>query len=961
MSSIRIPIATYRLQFNRSLRFSDAKALVPYLRELGITDLYSSPLLKARSGSSHGYDTVDPLSLNAELGTKNEFDGLVLELKRNGMGLLLDIVPNHMAASPENQWWTDVLENGPSSPHASYFDIDWHPAGAKGVLENVILLPILGEPYGDVLEKGEFTLTLEENGFLVSYYEVRFPLDPSTYGAILSQCRTRLRNAVPAGHPSIRELDHLIQATKRLPGRDVTDPKDVRARYRRKEIVKHTLWNLYNNCDHVKRALDQTLKKFNGKKVDPSSFDSLDQLLSQQPYRLAFWRTATEAINYRRFFDISDLIGIRMEDAHVFRATHALIFRLIKEGKVTGLRIDHIDGLSDPLEYLRRLQAYAASDPEGREAASVLYVVVEKILAEGELVPEDWPVHGTTGYDFLNTLSGVFVERRGLRDLERIYGRFVGFGRAFGDVSYLCKKQVMEEFFAGEVDALGHHLFQLAAWDRHARDIPPTEFVEALAEVTASLPVYRTYVRSFEVTERDLTYMEHAFTSACERTPEERVSPAAFAFLRRVLTLNPPDYGQDAKGDWLHFLMRWQQFTGRVMAKGVEDTALYVHNPLVSLNEVGADPQVVEKPVGVEGLHRRNRLMLRRWPYTFNASSTHDTKRSEDVRARINVLSEIPTEWEKRLVRWSRWNRPKKLRVGGHGVPDNRMEILLYQTLVGAWPLQAAEVTEFRERVKVFLVKAAREAKDQTSWLYPNDAYESALGSFVDAILEDSTTNRFLDDFRRFQSKIAYCGAFNSLAQILLKVASPGAPDFYQGTELWDFSLVDPDNRRPVDFAKRVKLLQELKRAEARDATSLPGELIGNWEDGRVKLYLTWKALGFRRSHSELFLEGDYVPLRAVGSRQGHICAFARHRRGAWALVAVPIKITQPGPFGSLPLGRRVWEGTSLVLPARAPERWRNVLTGGVLNTSPEAGKIVLRVSIVFRSFPIALLSEVSA
>jgi (1->4)-alpha-D-glucan 1-alpha-D-glucosylmutase len=957
MAGLRVPVATYRLQFNQGFRFADAQALVPYLHQLGITDTYSSPIFKARRGSPHGYDVVDPTCLNPELGREEDFEAFVKELKRHGMGLLLDIVPNHMVAGSENEWWVDVLENGPSSPYASYFDIDWRPDPASEVPANTVLLPILGGPYRSVLDNRQLTLDLDEKGFFVRYYGVRLPLDPKSYHVLLTYRLENLKQALGESHPAFRELLDLVHATERLPARTTADATEIEARRRDKKIIKQRLWRLYSNSPMIREFIDENVSIFNGRTKDPRGLPLLDQLLADQTYRLAYWRDGIGKINYRRFFDISDLIGIRVEDWEGFEAVHSLTFRLAEEGKVTGLRVDHIDGLYDPLEYLRRLQSRLGEGRPGR-GTPCFYVVVEKILGGDEQLPEEWPVCGSTGYDFLNALNAVFVDAQGLKFLDTTYRRFTGARLDFGDVVYESKKRVMQELYTAELRTLGHHLGRLAE-DHHDRGLDPEELVQALVEVTACLPIYRTYIQGFEVSPRDRFYIEGALEDVCRRNPG--VCGSALDFVRRVLLLDflsPSRVRQ--REECLRFVMRWQQFTGSVMAKGLEDTALYRYNRLISLNEVGSGPEGIDASASVERFHRHNRRTLQRWPYTLNATSTHDTKRSEDVRARLNVLSELPAVWARCLRRWARMNEDKKNLVNGRLVPDPNEEGLLYQTLLGAWPLEAEEVPEFRRRLQAYMIKAAREAKDHTSWLDPDEAHEKALAGFVEACLDTSRPNQFLDDFLPFQGRIAYYGALNSLAQALLKITSPGVPDLYQGTELWDFSLVDPDNRRPVDFPKRAQVLSELKRLKGGDPAQLVRELLARWGNGRIKMYLISRALDFRRAHASLFQSGDYDLLSASGERKEHVLAFARRDGNTWALVAVPRLIAGLSAPGRPPLGRRVWKDGVLNLPPGAPGRWLNVFTGESLRTFGEPRSGTMHLCDVFSGFPVALLTGAS-
>ncbi len=946
---LRIPGATYRFQFNREFRFADAGALVPYLHRLGITELYASPIIKARSGSLHCYDVTDPSQINPELGSEEEFRSLTQELKRHGMGLLLDIVPNHMAASSENPWWMDVLENGQSSLYASTFDIEWgcDPDASK----NKIFLPILGDRLGRVLEDQGLSLVLDPSGLLLRYHHAKLPLDPRSYEHFLTHRLQSWQEASGVEHPPVQELVTLIDSVKRLPARTETDLEKMQERQTGKEKIKQQLWALYNSNSEIKEFVDQNLKICNGTKGQVKSFIFLGQLLARQAYQLDDWRLAAGEINYRRFFDINDLAAVRVEVPEVFERTHGLVSRLVQRGEITGLRIDHVDGLHDPLEYLCGLQNHVGGDPS---ANPHLYVVVEKILAEGEALPGEWPVFGTTGYDFLNSVNGVFVDEKGLKELKTIYGKFTGMKSKFEDVVYQQKKKIIERLFKAEVRSLAKLLDSLSVQDRSE---PPFDFHElrqALEEVTACLPVYRTYIRSHEVSTRDRFYLEEALKEARRRNAT--LGAAVFNFLTRVFlfeSLGSTDCR--FKEESLRFVMKWQQLSGPAMAKGFEDTALYLYNRLISLNDVGGNPSGAKS--SVNGFHAANQGRLNHWPHTLNGTSTHDTKRGEDHRARIDVLSELPRVWEQRVREWSQWNRFKKCEMKGNLVPDSNEEFFLYQTLIGAWPFSNEEIPAFKQRVKAYFVKAAREAKVHTSWIDPDEAHENALVSFVDGVLENAASNKFLADFLEFQQKIAFYGAMNSLGQGLLKILSPGVPDFYQGTELWDLSLVDPDNRRPVDFSTRIKFLDELKGREHGGPEGFEQELLANWWDGRIKLYLLSEALEFRRTHGELFLKGNYIPLKATGKRNENICAFARREKDLWVLVVVPRLSTRLVSPGEFPLGSKVWGRSHLVLPEQAPCHWKNVLSGKTLKATQAAGKRVLPLHQVLHHFPVALLS----
>jgi (1->4)-alpha-D-glucan 1-alpha-D-glucosylmutase len=954
MVELREPAATYRLQLHQGFGFLEARSLLPYLRDLGITHLYASPLFKARRGSLHGYSVTNPLELNPELGSKAAFDHLAHKLKTHGMGLILDIVPNHMAMSGSNPWWMDVLENGAASPYSVFFDIDWLPP--KRTLEGRVLLPMLGKPFGQALEDQELTLKLDRDGLAVHYFDHKFPVAPKSYRDILAHRLEELEAEIGAGNPAFLGLTGLIALADHLPPRTATSYKKLKERLRDKEILKERVWLLYQGSPEIKKFLDENIEIFNGKKGDLRSFELLDNLLAHQPYRLAHWRVSLEIINYRRFFSINELIGIRVEDPQVFQATHALLFKLVGEGKIAGIRVDHIDGLGDPLEYLLRLKERLTP----RDRTSVGYpgfpIFVEKILAQDEPLPQDWPICGTTGYDFLNMANGLFVDEQGFEELQGLFVRLTGLEGDFSDIVYAQKKMIMESLFGGEVESLGHELSALAEQDRHAQDISYQDLVQTLVEVIACLPIYRTYIREFEVPTRECQYLEEAIEEAMWRNPAPG-SPA-YDFIRRVLLLKfHPSFSEEKQENWLRFVRRWQQYTGAIMAKGLEDTALYLYNCLTSLNEVGSDCQ----PVTVQEFHQFNQERRAHWPCTLNATSTHDTKRSEDVRARLNVLSEFPRKWEERLGRWRRLNRGKKALVDQAPVPNPNEESHLYQTMLGAWPLVAAELPSFKERLKAYLVKAAREAKVNTRWIAPHPAYEKALVDFIEAILEPSPANRFLEDFRALQQEVAYWGALNSLSQLVLKIASPGVPDFYQGSELWDLSLVDPDNRRPVDFQKRLNFLKELRRAESKGLDTLAQNLLSGWQDGRLKLFLTYRGLNFRRRHLDLFLEGDYLPLMAAGVRKEHLAAGTRCRGDEWVLAVAPRFFSKLAPTGTPPLGRKAWGEDLLLLPPESPAVWEDIFTGESLTLARVAQGRALALKEVFRHLPVALLAGTAA
>lgn len=982
----RIPVATYRLQFNAQFRFSDAKAIVSYLHCLGISDIYASPYFKARRGSLHGYDILDQNSLNPEIGSEAEYDAMVDEIKRLDMGQILDIVPNHMCIEDhENAFWMDLLENGPSSHHASFFDINWHPV--KKELENKILMPILGDQYGTVLENGELRLCFEQGSFFIYYFDHKLPVIPKTYISILTLRIKDLEEELSADAPQFQELMSIVTALMHLPPTTETDPERIAERYREKEVVKRRLWNLYQNSAALREFIDWNVAIFNGKKGEPRSFDPLDCLLREQVYRISHWRVATEEINYRRFFDINSLGAIRVEDPTVFTETHRLIFALVKTGKITGLRIDHADGLQDPEDYIRRLQAgcftrmngysFEAGFREKEIEADLMnhyertvaadpsytpfYILGEKILLKGEKLPDGWQVFSTTGYDFAIQINGLFVDTSNAKVFEGLYMHFLQRSMDYQDVVYEKKKLVMYAAMSSEINMLGHYLNRISEQNRHTRDFTLYSLIKSMVEVIAYFPVYRTYINSFEVPERDRQYVESAVIRAKRQNPA--INASVFDFIRDVLLLRfPGNMNEKHKPMWLDFVKRFQQITGPIMAKGVEDTAFYVYNRLVSLNEVGGSPDRFGIPLEV--FHGQNIERSKDRPLAMLATSTHDTKRSEDVRARINVLSEIPEQWREGLARWNRQNHKLKTLIDDKPTPSRNEEYLLYQALIGTWPFCNPDDDEFalfRSRIKEYMLKAMREAKVHTSWINPNTLHEDAVMYFIDSILKDSPHNNFLHNFSSFQKLTAACGIFNSLAQTLLKITSPGIPDFYQGNELWDFSLVDPDNRRQVDFRLRKALLDELIQLEdVSGPLETARQVVATRNDGRIKLHLTCKALGFRRDNRELFESGRYLPLLVEGACRENVCAFERSAHGSSFLVVVPRFCSRLiGDSSGLPLGPEVWQDTRIIQPIDSTaSRYRDIFTGAVFPVNPQGGGMSLALKDILSAYPVALLKR---
>lgn len=991
----RIPVATYRLQFNGKFRFIDAAKIVPYLCDLGITDIYASPYFMAKEGSLHGYDIVDHSRFNPEIGTEKEYNDMVEVLHSLEMGQILDVVPNHMCITDkENKWWMDVLENGRSSLYDDFFDIEWNPA--KDELKDKVLLPILGDQYGRVLENQEITLSFEEGAFYIAYYDNKIPIRPQTYTHILEYELKSLEEKLANDDPRLMDFLSIITALKHLPSFTDEETESVMERIREKEVIKRRLSKLCKDCPEIETFIIENVRIFNGMRNEPRSFDNLDRLLMEQIYRLSYWPVATDEINYRRFFDINNLAAIRVERAEVFSRTHELIFRLIREGKVTGLRIDHPDGLYNPSDYFEKLQrecfVHIMSDhadrvtdehslPYGKgyidseitqryeemisenPSAKPFYIVGEKILLKSERMPEEWPIYSTTGYVFLNSLNGIFVESRNAKLFDKIYSTFTRAKTNYQDLVFNNKKKIMEVAMASEVNTLGYRLNRISEQDRYTKDFTLNSLTKALVEVITFFPVYRTYINSFSINERDRQLVEAVVAKAQRANPA--ISSSIFRFLRDVLLLRCPDYFEDdERKEWLDFVMRLQQLTGPVMAKGVEDTTFYIYNRLMSLNEVGGSPD--RFGTNLDTFHGQNIERSKFWPHAMITTTTHDTKRSEDVRARINVLSEIPFEWKEYLVKWRAFNKKKKIVVDGQPVPDRNEEYFLYQTLIGTWPVESMNSDNYPvyvQRIKNYLIKAIREAKVNSSWISPNLLYEDAMHLFLDAIMNEGSENHFINDFKLFHSLISSCGMYNSLSQTLLKITSPGIPDFYQGTELWDFSLVDPDNRRPIDYEKRIAIMQDIKREESKvPLMQLAKKLVYERNDGCIKLFLMYKALNSRKMTRSLFEKGDYRFHQVLGEKEHHVCAFSRRLGDRAALTVVPRFITRliKDP-DDLPLGREVWRDTIVALPADGEGiRYRNVFTDEVIETASHGGTTGLLCADLFRNFPVAFLEKVS-
>ena len=953
-----IPRATYRVQLSRDFTFADVIALVPYLAALGISHVYCSPYLRARPGSTHGYDIVDNGMLNPEIGSREDFDAMVAALAREGMSHLCDVVPNHMAVmGGDNAWWLDVLENGPSSRHAHFFDIDWSRHDPD--LAGRVLVPVLGDAYGEVLARGDLRLDFDapSGRFAVAYFEHRFPLDPKCYADILLSAAKEARAA--QSQSDVAELESIAYTLKALPAYDDAAPARIAARRRLVVELKRRLALLAQRDARVREAIDRSVAGFNAPSGERMRFDALHRLLEAQPYRLAHWRVASDEVNYRRFFDINELAALRNEDDEVFDATHGFVLDLAATGAIGGLRIDHPDGLFDPKRYFATVQArYAQKASAGRHGAAPhdgLYVVIEKIGASHERLPEAWQVHGTTGYRFASLVNGLYVDPAAKARIDRTWRAFVGDeAETYERASYAGRRAIVEGALASELRVLALRALRLARSDPRTRDFTFNALRQAIIEVVARFPVYRTYVDARGASAQDRRYVAWAVGRARARSALS--DPTTFDFLQHALLGEPAfDASEETLAAYREFAMRFQQFSAPVAAKGVEDTALYRFNRLVSLNEVGGDPE--QFGIGVRAFHAASVDRARRWPHTMLATSTHDNKRSEDVRARIDAVSEMPAAWRAMLRRWSTMNRSRKVEVDEAAAPSRNDEYLLYQTLVGTYPVDdvpPAARAEYRARIAAYMRKAAREAKVRTSWLAPNDAYEAALEAFVVALLGADGERLFLPDLRRECAGLAWLGLLNSVSASLLKVASPGVPDIYEGNELADLSLVDPDNRRPVDYALRRDRLASIASLVEQGAT---GEalraLFTAPFDGRAKLFVLARGLALRREHAALFAYGDYRPLRVTGRHAEHVVAFARtHANEGIVAVAGRLFASLGVAAGQLPVGA-LWEDTALQLPL-APQgaAWHDALRGQAVAV-PD---VVMPLSRLFADFPAALL-----
>lgn len=986
---VTIPNATYRLQMHKDFDLTDARELASYLEKLGISHYYLSPISQSRPGSMHGYDVISHGNLNPELGTPDDLDLLSKDLSKRNMGIILDLVPNHMGIGKHNPWWMDVLEHGPASDYGEYFDIDWSPV--KDELFGKVLLPVLGDPYGKILTSGQLNISFDSatGKFKINYYENEFPLNPKTYPMILGRRLEILNDRLGNQEMDVMRYLSIVDALSSLPdGMGLTQQEKAR-RLREMTVSIDRLAELCQKNEHIREFIEQNIKDFDCTEDDKVACRRLHELLEQQAYRLAFWRVAAHEINYRRFFDINDLAGVRVEDPRAFTDMHAWVFKLIKERVVQGLRIDHPDGLFDPAGYFLNLQqeAYLRLHPEvesflpghkmfQRQEEFPIYLLGEKILAPFERMEADWVIHGTTGYDFLNAANGVLIDEKNARIFSDFYAMVSNETDSYRELSYRCKHLIMQTSLASELNVLAHHLSQIAESNWMYRDFTLNSLRHALSEVVAFFPVYRTYVKEGTVSNVAKDYVVRAVRLA--KRNNRTVHPGIFDFIHHVLTLKLPDEMDGYPGqeqfhkDVLNFAMKFQQFTGPVMAKSLEDTLFYKYNRFVGLNEVGGEPN--HFGLSIADFHSHNEARQKSYPYSMLATSTHDTKRSEDVRARLSVLSEIPDNWQERVLRWMDYNSGRLTYNQDKRIPSSNDEYLLYQTLVGTYPLtveKSEDLADFAQRIEGYMLKAAREAKDHTSWINQDATYEDGIKNFISALLKPSNieggTDPFFIDFLEFHQHVSRMGLIKSLSQTLFKLTCPGVPDFYQGNELFDFSLVDPDNRRPVDFKLRDKYLDALlpyvtadtKKTQEEFKTLLK-DMLTNYKDGRLKMFVTAAILQQRKLNPRLFTAGKYIPVGVSGEGSEHFVAYIREYQGKALIAVAPVLVTklispdQRALYGG-PDDTQIWQTTKLNLPKEFQRhKYTDIFTGQTM----EFGDRRPRITQILDRFPIALLTS---
>ncbi|MFZ1942464.1 MAG: malto-oligosyltrehalose synthase [Acidobacteriaceae bacterium] len=955
MKDRRSVSATYRLQLTHKFRFADAEAIIPYLRSLGISHIYASPIFEARPGSLSGYDTCDFSRISPELGGQEGFNSLVAALHDQGMGLIIDFVPNHMSAHPQwNKWWRSVLANGPSSSVSEYFDVDWNPVNSN--LHGKVLLAILGGQYGDVLESGDLKIGYHDGEFCLLYGDYNLPLNPRQMKVLLRHRWREVAESAGIDDATRLEFESILFHLDHIPGYQQDGLMARADRERETAVASHRLTQVMQQSPALRKHLEDVIAEYNGVPGQPESFDLLHELLEQQPYRLSYWRTAMQEINYRRFFDINDLIGLRMEYEPLFRAAHVKLIELAESGAIDGVRLDHIDGLLDPQQYLLQLRAATAN------SARPMYLVVEKILARQEWLSPEWPVDGSTGYEFLALLNGLWVNEPNLHEIDQIYLHFRERRKPDRDAVYHAKKLITASSMASELNVLAHELNLLSEENRRSRDFTLDGLQEALREVVACFPVYRTYISAQGFSTTDEMAIDEAIGQARRRNPS--IDYSIFEFIRsHICPVREPEESEEDFAERLRFAMKFQQYTSPVQAKGMEDTVFYRYSPLASLNEVGTGTG--RRATTPQEFHDANIHRMERWPNAMLTTSTHDTKRGEDARMRIHVLTELPEEWRSQLLQWSHVNEGAKSQVNGHPAPDRGDEYLYYQTLLGMWPaLQQVPDDDTVSRMQAFMGKALREAKVHTSWVNPSNEYDAAVEKFVQQTLCGKSSTEFLASFVPFAERLATLAAWESVSQVALKLMSPGVIDTYQGGELWDLSLVDPDNRRPVDYETRRQRLHALTKdvfdpqLSSEQRSQALARICQSWWTGDVKMLYVAQGLRLREKESELLLRGSYHAMNVEGPNSDNVIAFAREHQGK-ILLTIAARwfgslLPQPAALTELEknFGQTFIETTGIKASSTKPVKFTNVLTGATVHAESVNGAMRLNVGESLASFP---------
>ena len=908
------PTATYRLQLSEAFTLEQLSEIIDYLEALGVSTVYASPIFQARAGSTHGYDVSDPLHLNEEIGTEAQLSDIAQRLRGLGMGWLQDIVPNHMAYDPANPWINNLLEKGPHAEYASYFDVDWKHPDPR--FRGKIMAPFLGSPLTSVLEEGQISLHWGKTGFQLRYYDHHLPVSVGSYAGLLRQVRPSASLNTEQASLLDRWAERTEASARALSNGEAGNPS-----------WSAMVADLYAETQQHP-ALAEAMTQFAASYAQDTA--RLEALLEEQHFRLVHWKTTERVINYRRFFTVNDLICLNAHRPEVFKHYHQKIKQWVDQGLMQGVRVDHVDGLLDPTGYLKNLRTLVGKEP---------YLVVEKILEHDEQLPENWPVQGSSGYGFLADVSQLFTSVAGSQSLLSYYATWNPEDTDYQALVYRNKHFILRERMQGELDNLTRLLESLNLVEEGTAE----EHRVALAQLLVAFPVYRIYSTRFPFAAADQAVLEQTFERARPEAPELAASLDA---------LRPVFHGQ-ASGDdaydarRLEFVMRCQQFAGPLAAKGVEDTTFYGYHALISHNEVGDSPQ----HLGMESdeFHRR---MQQRWPLAMNATATHDTKRGEDARLRINLLSEIPSEWMKVSARWRFGNEPHKTTHDQDGSwPEANFEYFIYQTLIGTYPFFAdSETVDYLARLRAYLVKAAREAKGHTTWSDPNEDYERAIDYFAEQLLQDED---FIDEFTQFAEPLARTAVTYSLGQTLLKITAPGVPDVYQGSEYWDLSMVDPDNRRPVDYAPRREALKRFAAAtDAESRATLLRQLTNNGLDPTIKLYVLSQSLRVRRQLADLFSRGTYEPLTVRGEHKSHLLAFRRIWEGQEAVVLVPLGVASLALTNHLPLGETCWGDTQVVLPTENAA-WTNAFTAQTVSLTDHCS-----VAEILDQFPVALLTK---